>query len=141
MTLDPQTRRVLDTAKVARLATSDNDQPYLVPVVFVFYGLHIYIPLDTKKKKSHLPGDLKRVRNILKNPKVAFLIDRYDDDDWMKLYFVMIIGKASLLPVEGCREAFEKLSAKYPQYQTTTIGYSNMCIRIKPERITVWQNS
>jgi PPOX class probable F420-dependent enzyme len=134
-------KSILDTAKVARLATSDNDQPYLVPVVFVFDGIDIYIPIDTKKKKmSDLPGDLKRVRNILKNPKVAFLIDKYDDNDWSKLYFIMIIGKASILPVEGCREAFEKLSAKYPQYRTTT-GYSNMCIRIKPERITVWQNS
>jgi PPOX class probable F420-dependent enzyme len=133
-------KSILDTAKVARLATSDNDQPYLVPVVFVFDDIHIYIPLDTKKKMSDLPGDLKRVRNILKNPKVAFLIDKYDDNDWSKLYFIMIIGKASILPVEGRAEAFEKLSAKYPQYRTTT-GYSNMCIRIKPERITVWQNS
>jgi len=133
-------KSILDTANVARLATSDNDQPYLVPVVFVFDGIHIYIPIDTKKKMSDMPGDLKRVRNILKNPKVAFLIDRYDDDDWMKLYFIMIIGKASILPGQSCGEAFEKLSAKYPQYRTTT-GYRNMCIKIKPERITVWQNS
>lgn len=136
--MDPITGDILHTAKVARLATSDEDQPNLVPVVFVFDGRHIYIPIDEKKKKSNLPGDLKRVKNIKKNPRVAFLIDKYDDD-WTKLYFIMIIGKAFIVPIESCRKAFEKLLVKYPQYQT--ISYGSMCIRIKPERITIWQNS
>lgn len=128
---------ILQTAKVARLATSDQDQPHLVPVVFVFDGCHIYIPIDEKKKKTHLPEELKRIKNIRKNPNVAFLIDRYDDD-WTKLYFLMIIGKASILPIESCRKAIDKLVAKYPQYQT--INYGSICIKIKPEKITFWQN-
>ena len=130
----------MQTAKVARLATSDRDQPHLVPVVFVFDGRHIYIPIDEKKKKTYLPEELKRIKNIRKNPNVAFLIDRYDDD-WTKLYFMMIIGKASIiLPIESCRKEFERLIVKkYPQYQT--INYGTTCIKIKPEKITFWQNS
>ena len=128
--MDHQARGALDTAKVARLATSDNDQPHLVPVVFVFDGLHIYIPVDEKKKKSGLPGDLKRVKNIMKNPRVAFLIDNYDDD-WMKLYFILIIGKASILPTDSCREAFEKLIAKYHSTKQLVTEIR----ALKPERI------
>ncbi len=138
MILNPQTRSILETAQVARLATSCNDQPHLIPVVFVFDGIHIYIPLDEKKKKSASPENLKRVKNIMKNPRVAFLVDRYDDD-WTELFFIMITGKASILPAENCAEAFGKLASKYPQYQK--VGHGSTCIRIKPERVTAWKNS
>ena len=39
---------------------------------------------------------LKRVKNIQKNPKVAFLVDNYEED-WKRLWFVMIIGYGTLI--------------------------------------------
>ncbi len=58
----------------------------------------IYIPLE-RKRKTQPVEKLKRVRNIQHNPNVALLIDEYDDD-WSKLVFVMIQGKACLIGKE-----------------------------------------
>ena len=44
----------LNNSKIARLATVDpeNHQPYIIPVVFVFNGTNIFIPIDDKPKKK-----------------------------------------------------------------------------------------
>ena|SRR5579884_1665111 len=132
---------IVERARVARLATIDSEiRPHLVPVVFVFDGIHYYIPLDGKTKKNK-PQDLKRVRNILKNPSVALLIDEYDED-WNHLCFVMVSGKASVIDDKGeYRESLKKaqslLYQKYIQYQTVNIG--NSCIKICPEKVTIWR--
>ena len=64
----------LNNSKIARLATVDpeNNQPYLIPVVFVFNGTNIFIPIDDKPKKTVNSKQLKRVKNIQKNP-ITFL--------------------------------------------------------------------
>lgn len=130
-------------ARVARLATANSEsKPHLVPVVFVFDGNHFFIPIDEKRKKTVKPEKLKRVKNINENPNVALLIDEYSED-WTKLAFVMIQGKASIAgKTQGnmqLQEAYEKLTAKYPQYQK--IGLGKVCIVIKPEKVTTWRNS
>jgi PPOX class probable F420-dependent enzyme len=85
-------------ARVARLATIDFEEvkPHIVPVVFVFDGNSYYIPIDKKPKRVDDPEQLRRVRNIQKNPNVALLIDEYKED-WSKLFFIMIQGKGSLI--------------------------------------------
>ena len=46
--------------RVARLGTVDiYNQPYVIPVVFVFDGAYFFIPLDSKRKTVS-PGDLRR---------------------------------------------------------------------------------
>ena len=98
MTKDAYLKTIINKAKVARLATADLEyKPHLVPVVFVFdNNLNCYfIPIDEKTKRSG-PENLKRVKNIQENPKVALLIDEYNED-WTKLYFIMIQGKASIV--------------------------------------------
>ena len=81
---------------MARLATVDSEnKPHLVPVVFVFDGKYYYVPLDEKIKKDK-PERLKRVKNIQRNPNVVLLIDEYNED-WSKLRFIMIQGRASLI--------------------------------------------
>src|SRR5918999_575146 len=96
MTSYTDLKTIIDKARVARLATVDSEcRPYLVPVVFTFDGKDYYIPIDKKVKRSK-PENLKRVKNIQVNPNVALLIDEYDED-WTKLYFVMIHGRASLI--------------------------------------------
>ena len=62
----------LNNSKIARLATVDpeNNQPYLVPVVFVFNGYNIFIPIDDKPKKTGNSNQLKRVKIYKKIPIV-----------------------------------------------------------------------
>ena len=132
----------IERARVARLATIDSEfKPHLVPVVFVFDGNHFFIPLDEKRKTAK-PEKLKRIRNIQDNPNVALLIDEYSED-WTKLAFVMIQGKASVATKEEgniqVRQAYKKLMTKYMQYQKVGIG--EMCIIITPKKVASWSNS
>jgi PPOX class probable F420-dependent enzyme len=89
---------LVNDVRVARLATIDFEEakPHIVPVVFVFDGNSYYIPIDKKPKRDIAPERLRRVRNIQQNPNVALLIDEYNED-WSKLFFVMIQGKGSLI--------------------------------------------
>ena len=143
MTNDEYVKSVIDRARVARLATVDSEnKPHLVPVVFVFDGNYFFIPVDEKRKKVK-PEKLKRIKNLQNNRNVALLIDEYSED-WTKLAFVMIQGKATIITTETqgniqLQEAYKKLTTKYSQYQK--IGLSEMCIIIKPEKVTSWKNS
>jgi PPOX class probable F420-dependent enzyme len=143
---DEQVKSLIDRVRVARLATvdSDNNRLHLVPVVFVFDGSYFFIPIDEKRKKVK-PEKLKRIKNIRNNPNVALLIDEYSED-WTKLAFVMIQGKGTIITAEiqgnnniRLQEAYKKLMTKYNQYQK--IGLSDICIMIKPEKVTAWRNS
>jgi PPOX class probable F420-dependent enzyme len=143
VTNDEYVKSVIDRARVARLATVDSEnKPHLVPVVFVFDGNYFFIPVDEKRKKVK-PEKLKRIKNLQNNRNVALLIDEYSED-WTKLAFVMIQGKATIITTETqgniqLQEAYKKLTTKYSQYQK--IGLSEMCIIIKPEKVTSWKNS
>ena len=140
MAITPVIEEFIERARVARLATVDYaSKPYLVPVVFVFDGNHFFIPID-QKRKTVKPQKLKRIKNIQDNPNVALLIDKYNED-WTKLAFVMIQGKASIITskTQGniqLQEAYKKLTTKYRQYQK--IRLSEMCIIIKPEKVVSW---
>ena len=142
MNIHSDVEEFIERARVARLATIDTEfKPHLVPVVFVFDGNHFFIPLDEKRKTAK-PEKLKRIRNIQDNPNVALLIDEYSED-WTKLAFVMIQGKASVASkTEGniqVREAYKKLMTKYIQYQK--VGVGEMCIIITPKKVASWSNS
>ena len=54
----------MNNSKIARLATVDpeNNQPYLIPVVFVSNGTNIFIPIDDKPKKKVKSKQLKRIK-------------------------------------------------------------------------------
>jgi PPOX class probable F420-dependent enzyme len=140
--IPPAVEEFIERARFARLATIDAEfKPHLVPVVFVFNGNHFFIPVDEKRKTAK-PEKLKRIRNIQHNPNVALLIDEYSED-WTKLAFVMIQGKASIASKgEGniqVREAYKKLMTKYIQYQK--VGVGEMCIIITPKKVASWSNS
>ncbi len=146
---------IINRARVARLSTIDYKKqiPHIVPVVFAFDGHHYFIPLDDKRKKETVEK-LKRVRNIQHNPNAALLIDEYNED-WSKLVFVMIQGKAYLIG-EGDEEEIERthkyndddvpsvkkghrlLYQKYTQYQK--IGIGKYCIIVKPQKIIFWKS-
>jgi len=137
--LEPKVKAMISKARVARLSTVDNDQPHAVPVVFIFNRGCFFIPLD-KKSKSVKPEKLRRVRNIVKNPRVALLIDEYKED-WSKLFFVMVLGKASIIGKEQgelLARVHKLLLAKYPQYKRVGIGES--CIMLDPQKVIFWKN-
>ena len=137
----------LNNSKIARLATVDpeNNQPYLVPVVFVFNGYNIFIPIDDKPKKTGNSNQLKRVKNIQKNPNISFLIDTYDDEDWNNLSYLMIQGKARIVvnrlkDIDTIKTAHSLLSEKYLQYKNL-VGMGDSCIVIEIQKVIKWKYS
>ena len=137
----------LNNSKIARLATVDpeNNQPYLVPVVFVFNGYNIFIPIDDKPKKTGNSNQLKRVKNIQKNPNISFLIDTYDEEDWNNLSYLMIQGKARIVvnrlkDIDTIKIAHYLLSEKYLQYKNL-VGMGDSCIVIDIQKVIKWKYS
>ena len=111
LTLSELERAFLLRRRVGHLATADRSaSPHLIPVCFAVSSDRLYSAIDEKLKSG---GLLKRLRNIAENPRVAFLADHYDED-WSRLGWVMIDGRAGLL--EGGREdeaAKELLKDRY----------------------------
>jgi PPOX class probable F420-dependent enzyme len=133
-------RKVLNEARVARLATLDaKSQPHLVPVCFAYDGKAFYTAVDQKPKRVS-PERLVRLQNIRATSRVALLIDEYDED-WTQLWYVLIRGKAKLVPKSAHQErarAIRKLKAKYPQYARGMLPDEAPIIRITPDRTTSW---
>jgi PPOX class probable F420-dependent enzyme len=112
---EEETRTRLAGARVARLATVGGDaQPHLVPVTFAVEGDLIYTAVDYKPKKT---ANLRRLRNIRENPRVALLVDHYAEN-WDELWWARIDGWASVIEDErGLQEPLEVLASRYEQYQ------------------------
>ena len=133
-------QNILKKARVARLATLDGkNRPHIVPICFAYDGKLLYTAIDRKPKR--ITGErLVRLRNIRAVPRIALLIDQYDDD-WTQLWYVLIRGKAKLIPKSAHKEhawAIEKLRAKYPQYVQGMLADDAPIIRITPKQATVW---
>ena len=125
------------SARIAHLATADaGGQPHVIPVCFVFDGRNFYSPIDEKPKRA-APTKLRRVRNIEVNPRVAIIIDHYEED-WKKLGYVLVFGTARIL-LRGKKheQAVRLLRKKYLQYRSMAID-SRAMIVVKPTRWTAW---
>ena len=136
--LTPAQAAFVEAQRVGRLATADRaGQPHVVPVCYAYADGSFYIALDAKPKRV-APERLKRVRNILENPQVALVIDRYDED-WSALAYLLVRGAAGLLapgdPEHG--RAVELLRARYPQYRAMPIG-EQPAIAIRVESAVAW---
>lgn len=105
----------LAAARVARLATTDPDgRPHLVPIVFAVDGDTLYSAVDAKPKRSRR---LRRIENARARPDVTVLIDHYDDD-WTKLWWIRLRGRARVLDSgPEAERALELLREKYAQYR------------------------
>ena len=68
---------------------------------------------------------------------MSLVIDRYDED-WRKLAYVLVFGKARILQ-SGMkhRSAVKLLRRKYRQYRTMAIEERPMIV-ITPKRIVNW---
>jgi PPOX class probable F420-dependent enzyme len=137
--LSDRERRFLAARRVGYLATADRGaSPHVVPVCFAVADASIYITIDEKPKRA-AGAKLKRVRNIEQNPKVAFLTERYDDD-WTRLGWVMLRGRAEILASGAEHDRAQALlRARYPQLADMQIaGLAVVAVRI--ERVTSWGN-
>ncbi len=136
---DPRVRDFVAVARVAHLATATPDGvPHNIPLCFWFDGAHFYFAIDEKPKRG-AGRELKRMRNIAANPRVALIIDHYEED-WTSLAYVLVHGRAAV--VEDHEEymlALRNLRHKYRQYQVMALNPdNNPLVRIEPERIHVW---
>lgn len=133
-------QKMLKEARVARLATLDaKSRPHIIPVCYVYDGKLFYTAIDQKPKR--VPRErLARLQNIRAVPRVALLIDEYHED-WTQLWYILIRGKARLIPKSAHKEhawAIRKLRAKYRQYEGGTLADDAPIIRITPERTISW---
>lgn len=127
----------IQSQRVGRLATADRaGEPHVIPVCYACDGRSIFIALDAKPKRV-APQKLRRVRNLLENPLVALVVDRYSDD-WSELAYVLIRGSAELLSGGGEQlHAIALLRERYVQYQTMPIQEQPV-IAIRPSSIAAW---
>lgn len=135
--LTPSASRLIRSARIAHLATADKkSQPHVVPICFVYDGKNFYSPIDEKPKRV-AATKLKRLKNIAKNPNVALIIDRYEEN-WRKLAYVLVSGEARVL-LRGAnhRKAVRLLRRKYPQYRSMAIDQRPLIV-IRPKRVTSW---
>lgn len=132
----PAARQRFCAARVARLATADRiGTPHLVPVTFAVLdstdsfadggppaengaSALIVFAVDHKPKSTTA---LRRLANIAANPRVAFLVDHYDED-WDRLWWVRADALARTLDGDDRGRAVTALVAKYPQYLASTPG-------------------
>lgn len=104
-------------ARVARLATTGENRPHLVPIVFAVDpdGDIVYTCVDHKPKRTRA---LRRLANIAANPAVSILVDHYADD-WDALWWVRVDGVAEVVDATSTAGArgIDVLAGKYPQYR------------------------
>ena len=128
-------REFLDGQRVARLATADSGGiPHVIPICFVAEGDSVYFTIDEKPKTG---APLKRLSNIRANPRVALVVDHYEED-WSRLGWLMLQGRAEIL--DGGSEhdrAQANLRARYRQLAAMRIeGLPVVAIRV--ERASSW---
>jgi PPOX class probable F420-dependent enzyme len=131
------------------LATIRADgRPRLVPLAFAAVAseaggepLLIYSALDEKPKSVADPHDLGRVRDVIADPRVTLLIDRWSED-WQRLAWLRLDGRASVLeptdePAGEHARAVGLLRERYPQYAGQRLERRPL-LRIVVDRSVSW---
>jgi PPOX class probable F420-dependent enzyme len=135
--LTERQRRFLVAQRVAHLATADAaGRPHVVPICYALSGDTVYFTIDQKPKKK--PGArLKRLSNLRQNPVAALVVDRYDED-WSRLGWVMVQGRAEVLESGDEHDLAQAgLRARYPQLATMRIeGLPVVAVRI--DHVASW---
>ena len=108
-------RGLVSPAPVARLATVRRDgHPHVVPVCFVITEDVVYSAVDGKPKRHR---HLQRLSNVRATGTASLLVDEYDED-WSRLWWVRLDGRARLVDdTAEAERAIHALSDKYPQYR------------------------
>jgi PPOX class probable F420-dependent enzyme len=139
LSISPDDRAFLHQARVGRLATASADgNPHVIPVCFVFDGVCLYSPIDAKPKRVP-PRRLRRLQNIRENPRASLVVDHYEEE-WVRLRYVLVSGRAEILESGPDRErALLLLQEKYPQYHAMHDFGQAPVIRLFPDRVVAWR--
>lgn len=139
MMLSAEQSAFLAAQRVGRLATADaRGNPHVVPVCFAIAVNTLYITIDEKPKQAS-PRPLKRLRNMMENPAVAFVADRYDEN-WSLLGWIMLRGHVEVLGNGAEHDnAQVLLRERYPQYRAMQLAELPV-IALRIERVTAWGN-
>ena len=127
-------QRRLAAARIGHLATAGADgRPHVVPVTFALEEDAIFFAVDAKPKRT---TNLTRLRNITANPRVALLVDHYEEE-WTGLWWVRVDGTARVL-AEGpsADHAQRLLASKYEQYRA--VRPPGPVVAISIDRMTGW---
>jgi PPOX class probable F420-dependent enzyme len=132
-------RGFIESARIAHLATTSGaGEPHNIPLCYWFDGARFYFVIDEKPKRKSGTA-IKRMKNIAENPRVALVIDHYEED-WNRLAYVLVHGDARV--VEDAAEytlAIQHLRHKYAQYRAMLLTRErNPAIRIEPHRVHAW---
>lgn len=104
-----------------------------MPVTFVLEDGVVWFAVDHKPKRVRA---LKRLANIEAEPRVALLVDTYDDD-WSELWWVRADGEARIATDQNeIVRAAVLLGAKYPQYETRPPA--GPAVEIRVQRWSAW---
>lgn len=127
------------------MTVAPDGKPRPVPIAYAFdemaEGLVLYSALDEKRKSGADPRALARVRDIVARPRVAVLVDRWDED-WSRLAWVRLEGRATVLePTDPSdpehTHAVGLLREHYPQYAHQALEQRPV-IRVAVERVSGW---
>lgn len=134
--MDPAlARERMEGARVAHLATVRPDgRPHVVPCCFALVGDVAYTAVDAKPKSTLA---LQRLKNLSVNDAVSLLVDYYDED-WSRLWWIRIDGRARIVSSGSeLEEALGALTAKYEQYRSG-VEVRPPVIALDVERWTSW---
>jgi PPOX class probable F420-dependent enzyme len=134
-------RRDLNRALVGHFATTDGQQPSVVPVCFAVLGSTIYHAIDAKPKSGN-PVALRRLRNVRENPEAALLVDHYEAD-WRRLWWMLARGRVRVLETGAEHgRAIAALRRKYRQYrEDLPLDEGALVIALDVRRLQHWRSS
>ncbi|HSD09708.1 MAG TPA: TIGR03668 family PPOX class F420-dependent oxidoreductase [Candidatus Binatia bacterium] len=134
-------RALLDTSRIGHLATADRQlRPHVVPLCYAREDDRLYFIVDEKPKQAG--KRLKRLSNIAENPRVAVVVDVYDDD-WRRLEYALVRGTAEIVTgPDEFQRALALLRARYPQYRAMRLEAGrNEVVRIIATGVHHWKAS
>jgi pyridoxamine 5'-phosphate oxidase family protein len=111
----PEEIAYLQSQRLARIATSANGQPHVVPLAFRYNP-----ETDTIDVGGHDFAKRKKYRDVQKNPRVALVIDDLASIDPWRPRMIEIRGEADILPSGG---------------ESVGPGFDAEMFRIQPRRI------
>jgi PPOX class probable F420-dependent enzyme len=133
--LDEWALELLAKSRVARLGLLDSaGRPRVLPITFAISRGRIWSAIDRKPKRSD--AEPARLRFLRERPEVALTVDRYDDD-WSRLAWVQVLGRASTRNSAEEPEALAALTAKYEQYRSE--APPGPLIGVEPHRVLAWR--
>ena len=136
--LTDEERNFLRVQRVARLATADEGaRPHVVPVCYTLLGQTVYVTIDEKPKRSG-GTPLNRLRNIMQNPEVAFIVDRCEEDG-TRLGWVLLRGRAEILRWDRSTSAHTAFRERYQQLRSMNLtGLPVIAVRVA--MVSSWCN-